>query len=117
MKFAMLLSGDEAEFNQAPQEELDTRLKEIFAWFEKWGPAGWSATGTKPTPLFIGYLVGAALMAIGGLVAAFLGVDAERRSLEDIASPLTAIRARATEAAGKVRDRLGPGGEVLAPPA
>ncbi len=40
MKFAMLLSGDETEFNQAPQEELDTRLKEIFAWFEKWGPAG-----------------------------------------------------------------------------
>jgi hypothetical protein len=40
MKFAMLLSGDEAEFNQTPPEELDTRLKEIFAWFEKWGPAG-----------------------------------------------------------------------------
>ncbi|OLB64300.1 MAG: hypothetical protein AUI10_11685 [Actinobacteria bacterium 13_2_20CM_2_72_6] len=40
MKFAMLLSGNEAEFNQAPREELDARLKEIFAWFEKWGPAG-----------------------------------------------------------------------------
>jgi hypothetical protein len=40
MKFAMLLSGNEAEFNQTPQPELDTRLKEIFAWFEKWGPAG-----------------------------------------------------------------------------
>ena len=40
MKFAMLLSGNEAEFNQASGEELDTRLKEIFAWFEKWGPAG-----------------------------------------------------------------------------
>jgi hypothetical protein len=40
MKFAMVLAGDEAEFNQASPEELDTRLKEIFAWFEKWGPAG-----------------------------------------------------------------------------
>ena len=40
MKFAMLLNGDEAEFNQASPEELDARLKEIFAWFEKWGPAG-----------------------------------------------------------------------------
>jgi MFS family permease len=72
--------------------------------------------GTKPTPLFIGYLVGAALMAIGGLVAAFLGVDAEQKSLEDIASPLTAVRARATEAADNLRDRFGPGGEAIAPP-
>jgi MFS family permease len=48
--------------------------------------------GTTPTPLFIGYLVGAGLMAIGGLTAALLGVDAERRSLEDIASPLTVVR-------------------------
>src|SRR5205823_9539195 len=40
MKFAMLLSGNEAEFNRTTQPELDTRLKEIFAWFEKWGPAG-----------------------------------------------------------------------------
>jgi hypothetical protein len=28
-------------------------------------------------------------MAVGGIVAAFLGVDAERRSLEDIATPLS----------------------------
>lgn len=54
--------------------------------------------GTSPTPLFIGYLVGAALMAIGGLVAWTLGVDAEQRSLEDIASPLTVVR-RATVSA------------------
>jgi MFS family permease len=72
--------------------------------------------GTKPTPLFIGYLIGAGLMALGGLVAAFLGVDAERRSLEDIASPLTAVRTRASEAADKFRDRFGPNGEALAPP-
>jgi MFS family permease len=72
--------------------------------------------GTKPTPLFIGYLVGAALMAIGGLVAAFLGVDAEQKSLEDIASPLTVVRARAAETVEKVRDRFGPSGEALAPP-
>ena len=29
-------------------------------------------------------------MVIGGLVAVFLGVDAERQSLEDIAQPLSA---------------------------
>jgi MFS family permease len=73
--------------------------------------------GTSPTPLFIGYLVGAGLMAVGGLTAAVIGVDAERRSLEDIASPLSAVRARAAELAGTVRDRLEPSGlEALHPP-
>ena len=38
-------------------------------------------TGIAP-----GYFIGAALMIIGGIVAAFLGVDAENKSLEDIAA-------------------------------
>ena len=33
-------------------------------------------------------------MIMGGIVAAFLGVDAENKSLEDIAEPLTAADAR-----------------------
>jgi MFS family permease len=41
-----------------------------------------------------GYLLGAALMIGAGLVAVFLAVNAERRSLEDIAKPLTAVRQR-----------------------
>jgi MFS family permease len=42
------------------------------------------------TVIAIGYFVGAALMIIGGIVEAFLGVKAEGRALEDIAAPLTA---------------------------
>jgi hypothetical protein len=38
---------------------------------------------------FAGYL-GAAVMVIGGLMEMLLGVDAERKSLEDIAEPLSA---------------------------
>jgi MFS family permease len=38
----------------------------------------------------LGYYIGAALMIAGGIVAAFLGVKAEGRSLESIARPLTA---------------------------
>ncbi|MCK9793656.1 MFS transporter [Isoptericola sp. 4D.3] len=38
----------------------------------------------------VGYYIGAALMIGGGVVAMFLGVGAERRSLEDIATPLSA---------------------------
>jgi MFS family permease len=41
-----------------------------------------------------GYLLGASLMIGAGIVAWFLSVDAERRSLEDIAKPFTAARAR-----------------------
>ena len=42
------------------------------------------------TVIAIGYFVGAALMIAGGIVEAFLGVKAEGRPLEDIATPLTA---------------------------
>jgi MFS family permease len=38
----------------------------------------------------MGYQIGAVLMIAAGLVAMFLAVDAERRSLEDVAKPLTA---------------------------
>ncbi|WP_249020500.1 MFS transporter [Conexibacter sp. S30A1] len=49
-------------------------------------------TGRDPNALFTGYLIGAGAMILGGLVAAVLGVDAERRSLEDIAEPLSMVR-------------------------
>jgi MFS family permease len=41
--------------------------------------------------LFIGYLIGAAVMMIGGIVEIVFGVAAEGQSLEDIASPLSAV--------------------------
>jgi MFS family permease len=49
-------------------------------------------TGQDPNKLFIGYLIGAGAMIFGGLVAAFLAVDAEGKSLEDIAQPLSVVR-------------------------
>ncbi|GAB3081207.1 MFS transporter [Phycicoccus sp. Root101] len=45
------------------------------------------------TGLAVGYFLGAALMVIGGLAEAFLGVKAEGQSLESIAQPLTADEA------------------------
>ena len=47
-------------------------------------------TGIAP-----GYFVGAILMTAGGIIAIFLGVHAEQKSLEDIATPLTAQDAKA----------------------
>jgi len=48
-------------------------------------------TGSSRTGLTIGYLIGGVLMIIGGLVEVFLGIDAEGRSLEQVARPLTEV--------------------------
>ncbi|HSZ47835.1 MAG TPA: MFS transporter [Streptosporangiaceae bacterium] len=48
-------------------------------------------TGQDRTSLYWGYLLGAGAMIVGGLVAAFLGVDAEGKALEDVAKPLSVI--------------------------
>ena len=45
-------------------------------------------TGKDPNSLYWGYLLGAGAMILGGIVAAFLAVDAEGKSLEEIAKPL-----------------------------
>lgn len=62
-------------------------------------------TGTgKVGDTVLAFQIGAALMCVAGVVAALLAVNAERRSLEDIAKPLTAAatkaRSRATSKSG-----------------
>ena len=55
--------------------------------------------GSDPGMLFYGYLLAAGVMIVGGLVEVFLGIDAEGKSLEDVAKPLSAVcshRPRAT---------------------
>ena len=56
------------------------------------GPAVFGAliqTGSR-SELLLGYLLGGALMVAAAAVAFWLGVDAERRSLEEVAPPLSA---------------------------
>ena len=48
--------------------------------------------GQDHNRLFLGYLLGAVIMVIGGIVEIFLGVAAEGKSLEDVATPLSAVR-------------------------
>jgi MFS family permease len=50
-------------------------------------------TGSRDN-VFYGYAFGAALMALAAVVELIWGVEAARRSLEDIARPLTAVRER-----------------------
>jgi MFS family permease len=60
------------------------------------GPALFGAlidTGSRLS-IFYGYLLGGVLMLIAAIVAAFLVTNAERRSLEDVAPPLSAVQAK-----------------------
>jgi MFS family permease len=50
---------------------------------------GWIIGTGSITALFMGYLVAAALMIFGALIEAWIGVPAERRSLEHVAAPLS----------------------------
>jgi MFS family permease len=88
-----------------PQEVRAKAIAVFFAiaqCFGALGPVIYGAligTGEDRGPLFYGYLLGAAVMIVGGLVAAFLGVNAEGKSLEDVATPL-AMRRTGTRAEG-----------------
>ena len=79
---------------------LEVRAKAIAIFFAiaqcfgALGPVIYGALigdGTQPVKLFLGYLLGAAVMIAGGLVAVVFGVAAEGRSLEDVAAPLAAV--------------------------
>src|SRR4051812_12846157 len=50
---------------------------------------GWIIGTGSSTALFIGYLVAAALMIFAATIEAWIGIAAERRSLEHIAAPLS----------------------------
>jgi MFS family permease len=50
---------------------------------------GWIIGTGSSTALFIGYLVAAGLMIFGAAIEAWIGVPAERQSLEHVAAPLS----------------------------
>jgi MFS family permease len=50
---------------------------------------GWIIATGSSGALFVGYLIAAALMIFGALTEAWIGVPAERRSLEHVAAPLS----------------------------
>jgi MFS family permease len=63
-------------------------IAQSFGAFGPWLYGQLIGDGHNHNLLFIGYLIGAGVMIIGAIVAAVLGVNAERRSLEDIAVPI-----------------------------
>ncbi|HEY6811607.1 MAG TPA: MFS transporter [Propionibacteriaceae bacterium] len=67
--------------------------------------------GSDPTRLFIGYIIGAGVMVVGGLVEIVLGVRAERRPLESVAQPLSAVSVPDAAGATATFSRRVPGEE------
>ena len=47
--------------------------------------------GTNRTGLFIGYLLGAVIMAAGGVIELIFGINAEGQSLENVTKPLSSV--------------------------
>jgi MFS family permease len=76
---------------------LEVRAKAIAVFFAiaqcfgALGPNIYGGLVNSHRGLFLAYLVGAGVMIIGGLAEVFLGVDAERKALEDVATPLSAL--------------------------
>ena len=46
----------------------------------------------SPQAVFIGYALAAMLMLLAAVTAALFGVDAERKPLEEVAEPLSAVQ-------------------------
>src|SRR5262245_503896 len=64
-------------------------IAQIFGAF---GPVFYGALigdGSDPTGLYIGYVIGGAIMVLGGIVELAIGIKAEGKSLEDVTTPLT----------------------------
>jgi hypothetical protein len=74
-------------------------IAQCFGSFGPWfyGKLIGDTTGKSPdyllhhSLLWIGYLIGALVMLFGALVEWLLGVNAENRSLEQVATPLSAV--------------------------
>jgi len=76
---------------------LEVRAKAIAVFFAiaqgfgALGPDVYGSLVNSHRGLFVAYLIGAGVMVLGGIAELFFGVPAERRSLEDIATPLSAV--------------------------
>jgi MFS family permease len=66
-------------------------IAQLFGWLGPHFYAHLIGNGQDHFKLFIGYLIGAGVMVLGGIIEIFLGVAAERRSLEDVARPISSV--------------------------
>src|SRR3712207_4272035 len=65
----------------------------------------------EASQIFIGYVIGAVVMIIGGIIQATMGVEAAQRDLEDIAPPLSATEDELDEPGEAARSEERRGGK------
>jgi MFS family permease len=88
---------------------LEVRAKAIAVFFAiaqafgALGPDVYGSLVNSHRGLFIAYLVGASVMIVGGVVELCLGVNAEQQSLEDVATPLSAVDGHSNRVSGGSR--------------
>ena len=80
-------------------------IAQCFGSFGAWFYAHLIGDGKDPGALEMGYLIGAGVMILGGIVEIVLGVSAERKSLEDVARPLSLVR-KASESLSGIRGTI-----------
>jgi len=86
-----------------PLEARGQAISYFFATAQVFGALGpvfygWLiGDGKDRTPMFWGYLIASAIMLVGAVVAAVWGVDAEGKSLEEIAPPLSSYDEQGNE--------------------
>ena len=85
-------------------------IAQSFGAFGPWFYGKLIGDGSDHFKLFIGYLIGAAVMVSARLVEACIGIDAEGRSLEDLALPLGAADNQRPSALANVTGAPPPGG-------
>jgi MFS family permease len=78
-------------------------IAQCFGAFGSWFYAHLIGDGKDPSQLEMGYFIGAGVMVLGGIVEIVLGVAAERKSLEDVASPLSLVRKAASQSLAGIR--------------
>jgi len=66
-------------------------IAQCFGAFGPWFYGKLIGDGSDHGALTMGYLIGAGVMIVGGLVEVFIGIDAEGKSLEDVANPLSVL--------------------------
>ena len=80
-------------------------IAQCFGSFGAWFYAHLIGDGKDPGALEMGYMIGAGVMILGGIIEIVLGVSAERKSLEDVASPLSLVR-KASESLSGIRGAI-----------
>ena len=81
-------------------------IAQSFGAFGPWLYGQLIGSGHDHFRLFIGYLIGSAVMIVGGIVEITLGLAAELKALEDVASPLSSVGLSQAERQPRTKPRV-----------